>query len=310
MNLSPQPPTWVEPIKEKTTIPATAIALLRGLFWQPGHTELAKPDIAGQCDCCGNHSENLFTSFYKAKFNYTIDGLWQHPHSPQVLDIKKGDIQTRYVSFTQPIPAWTQLSRYVVKRDLNEVSKGEQAQKPAPVIQQLKRYLRNKAERFELLVGGYRNNQASILERRHELLTLNQGWETHTTIIHQLVAHALQYKTTLRKKLFVCSKGIKEKSGKLKGAGLDLHEVGETQFYRRSEELMLRELADIDFEHQLATYLELDGQLNRICQNIFDELTSPYQHDPELFRTLTIARRSLHKELKENRYNNTEEDAA
>ncbi len=309
-DLSSQAPTWVDPIKEKSTIPAAKIGLLRGLFWQPGHTELARPKSAGRCSCCSNQTEQLFTGFYKAKFNYTIEGLWPHPHSPQVISVKKGSPVTRYVSFTQPIPAWTQLSRYVVKRNLNQVGKKEQAQKPAPIIQQLERYLRHKAESVELLAGGYRNNQAAILERRHEILTLSQGWEKHTPQIHQLIGHALQYKTTLRKKLFICSKGIKEKNGKVKGAGLDLHEVGESQFYRRSEDLMLRALADIKFDNPLPTYVELDKQLSRICEAIFEELTNPYQHDPELFRTMAIARRSLRKELKENRYDNPEEDAA
>ena len=302
-----QPPTWVEPIKEKTTIPATSIGLLRGLFWQPSHVKLSSSEASGQCSCCGQYTDHLYTGFYKAKFNYTIDGLWLHPHSPQSLSIKKGSPEIRYVGFTQPVPTWTQLSRYVVKRDIDQIEKGEQGQKPALVIQQLQKYLGGKAEKFELLAGGYRNNKAAVVERRHEVLTLSKGWERHTADLHQLLNHALAYRTALRKKLFVCSRGIKEK---LKGAGLDLHELGETLFYRRTENLMLHHLAEIDFENVLPTYLELDKQLGNTCREIFDELTAPYQHDPELFRTITINRRSLQKELKENRYNNPEEDAA
>ncbi|MDQ5767361.1 type I-E CRISPR-associated protein Cse1/CasA [Thiothrix subterranea] len=302
-----QPPTWVEPIKEKATIPAHSIGFLRGLLWQPGHTVLSPPEKSGQCSCCGHEVDKLFTSFNKAKFNYTIDGLWEHPHSPQVLTLKQGNTETRYVSFTQPIPAWTQLSRYVVKR---EVGKGEQGQKPAMVIQQLQKYLQNHAGKFELLVGGYRNNQAAIIERRHEVLTLSQGWETHAKDVHELVAHGLKYKTALRKVLFVCSEGIKEKDRKLKGTGLKLQEVGETQFYRRSEHLMTKALADIDFSNTLPTFVMLDKGLKKICEAVFTELTTPYEHDPELFRTLAITRRSLQKHIREIRINPPQEDAA
>jgi len=305
-----QPPTWVEPIKEKTTISAESIGFMRGLLWQPGHIVLSNPEHSGQCSCCGHDTDKLFTGFNKAKFNYTIEGLWEHPYSPQVMTVKQGKAETRYVGFTQSIPAWTQLSRYVVKRELSEVGKGEQGQKPALAIQQLQRYLPKQAGKFELLVGGYRNNQAAIIERRHEVLTLNQGWESHSTAVHELVTHGLKYKTALRKVLFVCSQGIKEKDRKLKGTGLGLQEVGETQFYRRSEDLMTRALADIDFNEPATTFIILDKGLKSICESVFVELTSPYEHDPELFRTLAIARRSLQKHIKDIRIQQQLEDAA
>lgn len=291
-----QSPTWVEPIKEKAAIPAASIGLLRGLLWQPGHIELSTPENGGVCSCCGHPADLLFTGFSKAKFTYTIEGLWEHPHSPQSLSIKKGNTEIRYLGFSQSIPAWTQLSRYIVKR---QVSKKEQGQEPALVIKQIQAYLPKQAERLELLVGGYRNNQAAILERRHEVVTLNQGWERHADTVHELVAHGLKYKTALRKVLYVCSQGIKEKDRKLKGTGLSLHEVGETQFYRRTEGLMLTALSEVNFANTHPSYANLDKGFKAICEAVFFELTSPYQHDPELFRTLAIARRALQKHIKE-----------
>lgn len=302
-----QPPTWVEPIKDKTTIPAYKIGLLRGLLWQPGHIVLSPPEKSGQCSCCGHEANKLFTSFNKAKFNYTIDGIWEHPHSPQVLNLKQGNTEVRYVGFTQSIPAWTQLSRYVVKRELG---KGEQGQKPAMVIQQLQSYRPNKSDKFELLIGGYRNNQAAIIERRHEVLTLSQGWEANGKVIHELVAHGLKYKTALRESLRICVDGFKKNNQKFKGTRLKLQEVGDAQFYRRSEHLMIKALADIDFSNTSLTFAMLDAGLKQICESIFLELTTPYEHDPELFRTLAIARRSLQKHLKEIRSHSLEEDAA
>ncbi len=304
-----QKPTWVEQIGAKSQIPVQGIGILRGLFWQPAHLALSPPLEGGGCSCCGHPAERLFRSFKKAKFNYTVEGLWNHPHSPKSLTIKRGEPETRFISFTQSIPAWTQLSRYVVRRQLENIPKGEQGQEPALVIQQVETYLPRQARKLELLVGGYRNNHAAIIERRHELLTLSQGWEQHSQHIHFLIAYALKYKTALRKSLYLCSQGIKEKERKIKGTGLALQEVGETQFYRRSEALILTALANINFEDQAPTYDVIDRELGAICKTVFSEMTSPYQHDPELFKTLAIARRRLEKQLREIPVQQPEEES-
>jgi len=306
INKGEQKPTWVVPIKEKSTIYAHQIGFTRGLLWQPGSIELTTPDSKGQCSCCGHDSEELYKGFNKAKFTYTIEGFWHHPHSPHTLTVKKDERRQRFVSFTLPIPAWTQLSRYVVKRELNETNK--EGQEPALVIQQAKKYAGGNLSRLELLVGGYRNNQASILERRHEMLMLNQGWESHPKEIHDLVKHGMAYKTALRKSLWIVAEGIRKTD--IKGTGIKVHEVGETQFFRLSENIMLEALAGIDFSHPLPTFVELDKKLAAICRDVFELLTKPYQHDLILLRTIAIARRSLSKNLKENRILISEEEAA
>lgn len=295
-----QKPTWVNPIEEKSTIPVHTIGLLRGLLWQPGHIELISSENRGQCSCCDYHADKLFTGIRKAKFPYTIEGLWKHPHSPQVLTLKKERIESEYFRF-KSVPAWTQLSHYVVKRDLSASSKDKEGQEPALVIQQLKEYLKGQAHKLELLTGGYRNNQAAILERCHEVLTLNRGWEVNTDKVHELVEHGLKYRDALSNALYTYFKGIKKGGRKIKGAGLTLHKIGETQFYRRSEDLVLNSLAHVDFNNTLQTLIDMDTGLKKICESIFTELTNPYQHDPELFRTLTKARHILQKRMKEIR---------
>jgi len=305
-----QPPTWVELVKEKSTIPAHKIGLLRGLLWQPGHIELNDSVKSGACSCCGQVSEKLYSNFNKAKFDYRIEGFWEHPHSPYSFTVKDGGRKIEYLRFSHAAPAWTQLSSYIVKKDISDDKGNEQGQRPAMVIRQLKKYLPGNADKLELLIGAYRNKSAKILERRHELLMLNRGWETNSIIVHELVEHALKYKTALRNSLFTCSRKNKKNNPRLKITGLPLHEIGETQFYRRSEDLMMRSLADIDFNNTLPTYLELDKQLKHICESIFTELTSPYEHDLELFRTLAIARRSLQKDMKDVRIHELDEDAA
>ena len=290
-------PTWVTPVKEKSTMPAHTIGWLRGLLWQPAMVELLVAEKAGACSCCGQDSDQLFDSFNKAKFSFNVEGLWEHPHSPQLRSLKNGKPETRYIGFTQATPTWTQLSRYLVACILDEGTKKEVQQLPAVVVQQLKRYA--KPFPLELLVGGYRNNQAAILERRHDLLTVNHGWENHLKDIRILVAFALKYKSALRSALYKASEGIKLKDRKLKGSGLELHNAGEAQFYRVTESTVTRTLATINFKEPKADFEELGTSLAKTCREIFHQRTSPYLHDPELFRTVAIAKRSLNKDLSE-----------
>jgi len=299
-----QKPTWVIPIEEKSTIRVHQIGFTRGLLWQPGSIELIASTNIGQCSCCGHDSEELYKGLNKAKFTYTIEGFWRHAHSPHTLTIKKGEKRQKFVSFTLPIPAWTQLSRYVVKRELDEDNK--EGREPALVIQQAMNYAGSNFSQLELLVGGYRNNQASILDRRHEILLLNQGWEFHPKEIQELVKHGMAYKTAIRKSLWIVAEGIR--ATEIKGTGAKLYEVGEAQFFRVSENTMLEALAGVDFSNALPTFVDLDKKLGSICRGIFEILIKPYQHDLVLFRTIAIARRSLSKQLKENRMQITEEE--
>jgi len=323
-----QPPNWRLPIKQvgvKNKIKqgepvlVSDVSLFKGLFWQPAHIELVRSEFAYTCSCCGL-SVASFSSLIFEKFSYEYVGAWIHPHSPQIFSIKKGEVQIKYLSFTPSTPSWTQLSNYLVTCGLSQERKGEFGQTPALVVKQIQEYLKEKSENTELIVGGYCNNKASILERRHEVFTLSHGWEAHAGKVRELVEHAQKYKDALIGQLYYISKDTEGEKGNLKKIGLSfkknkktyhaLVERGIKQFYRRSEDLMMQSLASIDFNNTLPTYVELDAQFNTICKSIFTELTNPYQHDPELFRTLTIARRSLQKHIREIRVNQPSEDAA
>lgn len=307
-------PTWIDRIPEGGKILSTSIDLLRGLFWQPGCLQLGAVTASGKCSCCGNSVPALIDHFFRAPYGFTIEGFWEHPHSPQALTIKHkksgSDESFEYLRWNGSAPAWTQLSGIVVERT-EEIKKDmERKQRPALVVKQFKSYLGSNSRQVQLIVGGYRNFSAKIIQRRHELITLNHGWESHSSSVHELVVHGLKYKQALWSALSDCSKGIKKRDRKLKGTGLGLHEVGETQFYRRSEDLMTRALANIVFDDPMPTYLVLDDGLTQVCKNIFAELTSPYRHDPELFRTLAIARRRLQSYIKDIRKKQPVEDTA
>jgi CRISPR system Cascade subunit CasA len=300
-----QKPTWVEPIVSGSVFPAASIGLLRGLFWQPMHLRLNEPEGAGLCSCCGQPTERRYTQFDKAKFNFTVQGVWPHPYAPRMTVKKKDEQEERFVGFTTEAPTWTQLDRYV-----DSLATTKETQAPAPVILQARKYLPGEViQQFVLLVGGYRNNKASIVERRLTSFAMATGWLEHTSVVRDIVSRGLAYKTALRKALFQTSKGIDEvrnerqkkiKAGnKFKGVGLDLQERAESDFFRRSTPVIDRVLADIDFSNPMPIYTMMHGELAYLCRELFQEATAPYQHDLEMQETIALTRRILAKHLKE-----------
>ena len=290
-------PTWVSPISNRIPIGAHDIGLIRGLFWQPDHVELCAANETGKCALCGHQTDKLYSGFNKAKFNFTVEGLWPHPHSPQLMLSKKGQIVKKYHNYTTAAPAWTQLSRFIVKKDLEDGR--QEGHVPAAVLRQAKTFWRQLDNRLVFMAGGYRNNKASIVERRHDTLVLNSGWQDHTMIIEDLVNTGLGFRTALDAALKTFSRGIKSKERKTKGISLDVYKFGEQQFYRRSEGLMLENFATIDFASPKASFEKIEQALSSVCRDIFESLTAPYVHEPELLRTRAIARRVLEKRIKE-----------
>ena len=285
-----QRPTCVDPIIAGKTIQAQKIGLFRGLFWQPAHIELMPPAEQRVCSCCGSTEEITYRGFDKAKFSFTVTGLWPHPHGPRISMAKKGERIEKFISFTTTAPAWTLLSRFVVQRQMeNDKTAG---QEPAAVIRQAQRLVKG----LRLNVGGYRTNKASILERRHELIFLNDGWSDHVDIVHELVALATGYRDALNKALFDFVHGFKKK--KIKGAGVEVREVAQKQFYRRSEVTVLDALSLINFSDPAPVLLTMGEKLHQITETLFNESVGPYLSDPELIRTIAISRKTLRKHLK------------
>lgn len=297
-----QLPTWQQPIVAGASIAAANTGLVRGLFWQPDHIELCPAIGAGQCTGCGQHVDQRYSGFFKAKFNFTVDGTWPHPHSPRLLQVKKGETQEKFLAFTTSAPSWTQLSRVLVKL---QPEKGD-AQLPAAVVNQCGKIFRH--AKTQLIVGGYRNNQASILERRHEVMTINQGWQDYSEVIEAVVQIGLNYKTALRKSLYTFVEGVK--TSEIKGAGVAVHELAERQYYRKSELLIPDLLATLNFSEPLTQLDALRNQLQQLCIALFEQVTAPYQHHPKLVRTLAVARKSLRKHLSDLKQLQGGQDAA
>lgn len=283
-------PTWVSPITEKSTIHWNQIGLMRGLFWQPAHVELVKASEARACDVLGGEAAAGYSGFLKEKFNFTVESVWPHPHGAMNLSLKKDVLEQRFASFTTTAPAWTQLSEFVIPRGLN----GKEGSTPAGPISQF--VSMGDGGPLNILVGGYRTNQASVLERRHELIGLAQGWGKEARLA-KLVEIGKNAKKALRGKLYFAAQGNKDKG--LKGVGAAVHETAEKLFYARTESLIHQTFSSD------ATFREW-GEARRIyaqqvadhCRDIFEELTAPYTLKPELIPVIAWSRRALNTDLK------------
>lgn len=282
--------TWQKPIVSNEKIPAHSIGLARGLFWQPAHIELSPPSAGGQCSACGSQVDKRYQSFLKAKFNYTVEGFWLHPHSPSVEQTKKGITERRHIGFSLPIPCWTQVGRLLIAQQLEKQQEGR---RPALVVEQARQLTSGKA--LHLSIGGYRNNQAAILERRHEVMVFGQGWERHQDIINEIINIGQSYRLVLRKALYLFVEGMKDNN--IVGAGIPVHDVAERRYYRESDSYITRLLATINCEQPLKGLEGLNHYLRDLCKTLFESATQPYAHNLKLIQSLAIARRVLFTQL-------------
>ena len=281
-----QKPNYFELVKIGEKIPASKIGFNKGLLWQPAHFELLPPSEDGNCSICQEKTA-LYTGFNKQKFSYTVEGVWPHPLSARIFKIAKGIKEEKFPSFTTTAPGWTQLSRLVVAQQSEK-----EGQTPSPVQQQAQTLL--KANRLEFVIGGYRNNQATVLERRHEFFSLADGWAEHSDIIHHIVVTGLGYKTALRKALYLFAVGIKDK---IKGAGVNLCEPGDAQYFQQTEASIRQVFGGVDFSNPQPVLDELHSILRKKVYQLFEQLTEPYRQEPKMLKALALARRSLQKSL-------------
>jgi CRISPR system Cascade subunit CasA len=323
-----QKPTWIDPIKRGANIHVQQIGIIRGLLWQPAHVELLLSKEDATCSCCGFSAHQVYRGFIKEQFGFNVIGKWPHPYSSRKMINNKGKIEERFASFKTSIPSWTQLGRFIVRRKLTVNMK--EGQQPAAVIHQVRnqQMYGNSADQLHLLIGGYRTDNAKVLERCHDVYTLNHGWERNAVLINQIVHSALAYRDALYTALYDFAHGMQVKSSgnrelKLKGAlrGKDkekdkiktyfrradasmprdkksrIYFLAEAQFFRRSESTLESMLARIDFANPEIVLTNMRRYLRRISENIFDETVNTYRHDPEVIRTIAFTRIMLRKKL-------------
>ena len=267
-------PTWVLPIKPSAKIHTAELGFIRGLFWQPAHVELI-------CD-----SNGVVTGFNKERFPFDIQDeiqvRWPHPHGVKKWLIKNGKREEKFLSFTTEAPAWTSLSAFLVEQDGARMGNS-----PALVVTQYQQVFRGRA--LQLAIGGYRNKQALILERRHEIFSFKQGWREGLVHVRHIINFALECKTALRKKMYGLNKNL----------GLNgLDKKSESIFFKQSEGLVHHVLRDMDWKQAIEEVKGAHLQLTHITIQIFDDLTAPYDHDPKMMKIIVRSRAALIKDLK------------
>ena len=152
-------------------------------------------------------------------------------------------------------------------------------------------------EQLSLLIGGYRTRQASVLERRHELMSLAKGWRDDKEHLPKLVAIGKGARKALRGKLYFAAQGNNDKG--MQGIGTPIHETAEKLFYARTENLIHQtfsnELTWKEWAHERECFTK---RIAEHCLAIFEELTGPYSAKPELIPVIAWSRRSLKAGLK------------
>lgn len=286
------PPTWVEPIVEQETIHWNEIGLVRGLFWQPARVELVRAKVSASCDVIGGEPVPVYSGFRKEKFNFTVTGLWPHPHGAMIANTKKGALEWKFAAFTTTAPAWTRLSEFVVPSPMGADSK--EGSVPAGPASQAPDVFPDDA--LHLLVGGYHANQASVLERRHEMMSLAAGWNDDKGRLKTLVALGIEGKAALRRNVEDAVKGNKDMG--LKGIRAAIHVAAEKLFYARTESLIHEVFSNaITFKEWKGAKAAYADRIAVHCRAIFSELTDPYAMKPELIPVIAWARRRLNADL-------------
>ena len=286
-------PTWVKPIQKDEIIDWNEIGLMRGLFWQPTQVELVQAERLAPCNMLSGQPARGYSGFRKEKFNFTVKGIWPHPHGAITMNVKKGNREQKFASFTTTAPAWTLLSEFIVPRSVSDPEAKEGSAPAGPIIQA------NELSDtpLHLLIGGYRVKQASVLERRHEMISLAQGWSDDRDRLKKLVEIGKNAKKALRGKLYFAVQGNKDKE--IKGLGASIHETAEKVFYARTEGLIHETFSnEKTWKEWKSARSAFAQRLARHCRDIFKELTDPYAMKPELIPIIAWARRNLNKDLK------------
>jgi len=274
-------PVWISPIKGGGIVHSHQIGILRGLFWQPAHIEVIWGNAEGHCEECGSFAMNLATGFKKEKFNYELKGVWPHPHGPRGWLIKKGERKEQFASFTTTAPAWTQLNNFLINQETEK-----EGQIPAAVVSQFKSiYPLNE---LILLVGGYRTKQASVLQRRHEMVSLAAEWAENMDKVERFILLGLEVKDVLRRKMYGFGKTVG-----LPGLAMQVEEL----FYRASESIIHQKLHSLNWREASTEFQRMVERLCELAVNIFEGATQPYRHDIKMIKALSVARRTLSSAL-------------
>ncbi len=281
----PDEPVWVSPIEQNSKFSAASIGWVRGLFWQPHHLRLNSPQ-QGACDVCQTQNTDVFSGFLKERFKFSLEGTWKHPYSPSEWK-KSNDKETNYLSFRKNIPAWTHLDRFLVPHQKTNEKFGST---PALVVDQFKEGLAGERH-LSLIVGGYRNKQASILQRRHTLFDLSEGWidKGEWGLVEKFISIILGIKKLLTNYLY----GVGKKVG-----SQGLSETAERQFYFRTEPMIHEILRSFQRDSWSETSTQFFQQLEILVNELYDATVKPFERNEKHLKIIVVTKARFQLALK------------
>lgn len=279
-------PVWVDKIKRGADISTASIGLLRGFFWQPAYLFMEWKDKDEEiiCPCCGRKSRRFCETFRKNKFAYNLVGTWRHPHSPYCYDEKKKEQYAVSFNKNTGLPLWGRICELLPKQK-DKISMGS-----LPIEQ----YIGNReGKRMPLVVGGYRNQKASITERRHEMFSISSDWiseKERLEELHNAILTALSFCDHLRKTAYFFGKDI-DKASKIPDGTAN---EAQSLFFQRTESLMHKFIA---VSRENASLYDLARNLKVICEEIFEEITKPYLGSVKAIKSYSLKQKMLSKEF-------------
>lgn len=290
-------PVWLENIEQGDKIQSTNIGLARGLFWTPILVRLLSEESEILCECCGLPSNMQVMNFLLGSdFKFDVTGLWPHPFSPRQLNLKKDNSKGKdkpdesIISFRSSEPAWTQFSELVYQSDKTEKTEGYI---PAGVVTQFNDLFSDKP--IHLIIGGYRNKQASIVQRRHELYSLPAGWnDEFRSRITEVIEIGLEAEDILTSKvLYPVIKGNKDRG--IKGIGASINSKASSIYFHITEPIIHRMLRETSLKEYGKAKEKFIVNISEICLDIFNNVTQPFIHRPEFIGAIAIGRNKLKK---------------
>jgi hypothetical protein len=117
--------------------------------------------------------------------------------------------------------------------------------------------------------------------------------------ICSVIEAGLSWNDALWSSLSAYKDSIKDKAKKvkIKGFGSDIQKTAQVQYFHLTEPLIHRMLRETSLRDFARSKVLLIDDLSRICSDIFERVTLPFTHKPELIGTVAVARVKLKKLL-------------
>lgn len=276
-------PTWVVPpsFDAKKPEDTNKISLLRGFFWQPARVQL---DLDNNLHVIGFLKEN--------GMSYVKPNYWRHPHTP--IDVKKllhnNPKEKPIQSANRDLPLWEQMLSffYVQSPEQDGMSR-------ALVVSHYEQTI-GRGKSINLVVGGYvKKSNESLAGRKHEFYSLSSGWENQIAEMRLLISYGINAQEALDTALFLFGLELKKKEGDKTKTDREskfikfLKANAKNNYYSNSENIMHSILRT----HLIDDSEECKNRFIQLAESTFDQVLSPYEHDPKLLSAIVVGREKL-----------------